>query len=708
MYTLGAYWDNTCFAVQQTSGWGSNVATFQFWVIMPPSPGKGMVTITTNQSDTFTWSGTTNISGATQCFITPKQGSMLGPTGFTGTTGMTGATGRTGPSGMTGFTGSTGPTGRTGSTGSTGPPGGVSYELPDTYIDQSWVRLGWLNTVQDNRLCTIRITTQSAFSTRDIRSVTLLLSSSDTFTFTLGYDGTTQVYCFARLQAPSSWANAVQDFAIEQNSVSLTTYQSYAVWMKMPSIPGKGHYTVLTSSTDTWTPSGATAAARPVSAAIVPTLVTGVTLSKADVGLGNCDNVSDVNKPISSATQVALNAKASLSGATFTGTVGGISKAMVGLGNCDNISDANKPVSTAQAAALGLKANLAGATFTGAISCTNFTASGAVSVPDNSLSIARTSGLQTALDGKVQRYLLPDTTDTQQWCRLGTLTTTQTGRLFRLRILTQSYFGNFYQATLNFASSNGTSTGMGYDGVSPMYCYADLQTSTENWQNGNITGDFAIQQNSQTSFSFWMKMQIYPGSGFFEAITSATDTFVYSGTLASTYPETSAMSPSLSNVTPGMIGLGNLNNTSDLDKPVSTAQAAALGLKANAANPSFTGNLNAANINYSGLLKSTSGSLSATTTLQTFYNFANKRGFLFIEANPPSASSILGYFDNYLGAATNFFSILARNGNSSSSSNLGTANGGTMMMVVSCLTASKDLQVSVTAAATVNWSVMLL
>ena len=145
-----------------------------------------------------------------------------------------------------------------------------------------------------------------------------------------------------------------------------------------------------------------------------------------------------------------------------------------------------------------------------------------------------------------------------------------------------------------------------------------------------------------------------------------------------------------------------------MDKPVSTAQAAALGLKANAANPSFTGNLNAANINYSGLLKSTSGSLSATTTLQTFYNFANKRGFLFIEANPPSASSILGYFDNYLGAATNFFSILARNGNSSSSSNLGTANGGTMMMVVSCLTASKDLQVSVTAAATVNWSVMLL
>lgn len=34
-----------------------------------------------------------------------------------------------------------------------------------------------------------------------------------------------------------------------------------------------------------------------------------VTLAKADVGLGNVDNTSDANKPISTATQTALNAK---------------------------------------------------------------------------------------------------------------------------------------------------------------------------------------------------------------------------------------------------------------------------------------------------------------------------------------------------------------------------------------------------------------
>lgn len=73
---------------------------------------------------------------------------------------------------------------------------------------------------------------------------------------------------------------------------------------------------------------------------------------KGDVGLGNVDNTSDVNKPVSTAQQTALNLKANLASPTFTGIVGGITKAMVGLGNVDNTSDVNKPVSTAQAAAI--------------------------------------------------------------------------------------------------------------------------------------------------------------------------------------------------------------------------------------------------------------------------------------------------------------------------------------------------------------------
>ena len=93
--------------------------------------------------------------------------------------------------------------------------------------------------------------------------------------------------------------------------------------------------------------------------------VAGITATMVNVG--NCDNTSDVNKPVSTATQTQLNLKANLAGPTFTGTVAGITSTMVGLGNCDNTSDANKPVSTAQQTALNLKANLANPTFTGTV-----------------------------------------------------------------------------------------------------------------------------------------------------------------------------------------------------------------------------------------------------------------------------------------------------------------------------------------------------
>jgi citrate lyase gamma subunit len=94
-------------------------------------------------------------------------------------------------------------------------------------------------------------------------------------------------------------------------------------------------------------------------------------LTKSSVGLANVDNTSDANKPVSTATQTALDLKAPLADPTFTGTVSGVTKTHVGLGNVDNTSDANKPVSTATQTALDLKANLANPTFTGTVTSTN-------------------------------------------------------------------------------------------------------------------------------------------------------------------------------------------------------------------------------------------------------------------------------------------------------------------------------------------------
>lgn len=53
----------------------------------------------------------------------------------------------------------------------------------------------------------------------------------------------------------------------------------------------------------------------------------------------------------------SINLKANIESPTFTGTVSGITKAMVGLANVDNTADLDKPVSTATQVALDLKAN---------------------------------------------------------------------------------------------------------------------------------------------------------------------------------------------------------------------------------------------------------------------------------------------------------------------------------------------------------------
>lgn len=94
---------------------------------------------------------------------------------------------------------------------------------------------------------------------------------------------------------------------------------------------------------------------------------TWATHDKSSVGLGNVDNTADTAKPISTATQTALNAKenavtAGTSAQYYRGdkTWQTLNKSAVGLGNVDNTADTAKPVSTAQQSALDLKQNTSG------------------------------------------------------------------------------------------------------------------------------------------------------------------------------------------------------------------------------------------------------------------------------------------------------------------------------------------------------------
>mgnify|MGYP003514000113 FL=1 len=70
-------------------------------------------------------------------------------------------------------------------------------------------------------------------------------------------------------------------------------------------------------------------------------------------------------------TSAAATIYAPIASPTFTGTVGGITKSMVGLGNVDNTSDVNKPVSTATQTALNLKVTASAPSISGTLDCNN-------------------------------------------------------------------------------------------------------------------------------------------------------------------------------------------------------------------------------------------------------------------------------------------------------------------------------------------------
>lgn len=136
--------------------------------------------------------------------------------------------------------------------------------------------------------------------------------------------------------------------------------------------------------------------------------------------ISNINNTSDLDKPISTATQSALNLKANIESPIFTGTVSGITKAMVGLSNIDNTSDINKPISTVTQSALDLKSNIDSPIFTGTVGGITKTMVGLGNVPNtdatNPVNIVQTSSYRfitdtekTTWNGKENALGNPDT-----------------------------------------------------------------------------------------------------------------------------------------------------------------------------------------------------------------------------------------------------------------------------------------------------------
>jgi hypothetical protein len=288
----------------------------------------------------------------------------------------------------------------------------------------------------------------------------------------------------------------------------------------------------------------------------VSELKSSLNLTKTDVGLSNVDNTSDVDKPVSTATQSALDLKADQ---TFLDShilnnlnPHQVTKAQVGLSEVDNTSDADKPISTATQDALDLKANSTDV-YTKVESDANYE-------PKNSniqSHISNTSNPHNVTKSQVGLSNVDNTSDENK----------------PISIAVQTAL-NLKENATNKGALNGYAPLV--DGLIPaLYLPSYVDQVVE------VT-DYALLPN--------------PGEASIIYITlDDHKTYRWSG---STYTEVSPSDVNSVNGHTGIvvltktdIGLDQVENTSDADKPISTATQDALDLKANLADLSLKANV---------------------------------------------------------------------------------------------------------------------
>jgi hypothetical protein len=291
--------------------------------------------------------------------------------------------------------------------------------------------------------------------------------------------------------------------------------------------------------------------------------VSGIT--KSMVGLGSVDNTADTAKPVSTATQTALDLKAPLASPTFTGTVSGVTKSMVGLGNVDNTTDLLKPISTATQTALDLKAD----------------SSAITELAQDAVNTALTAGTgitKTYNDAANTLTVAVDTTAIQ--ARVAGVTDTEIGYLDGVTSAIQT------QLDAKFATANASTTNI-TEGTNLYFTDERAQDAIGSMLGAGLTYNDVANTITVDSSALQLKVANVSDTeiGYLDGVTSAIQTQI--NTKAPIASPT--FTGTVSGITSAMVGLGNVDNTTDASKPVSTSTQTALDLKANLASPTFTG-----------------------------------------------------------------------------------------------------------------------
>ena len=324
---------------------------------------------------------------------------------------------------------------------------------------------------------------------------------------------------------------------------------------------------------------------------------------------------------VTSSIQTQIDAKAPSASPTFTGTVSGVTKTHVGLANVDNTSDANKPVSTATQTALDAKlasssaattyATIASPTFTGAVTLPgapssdlhaatklyvdnitaglNFHQPVRVTTTENiTLSGAQTIDGVSVVAG--DRILVKDqTTQTQNgiyiastgaWSRATDADNTPDGELKGgdFTLVLEGTVGSGY----GYVCSNTSAIIIGTTNITYVAFNAAKAVVAGNGLQETTPGTLSIDSTvTQLRVSGVTDTEI----GYLDGVTSGIQTQIDSKAPSSSPTFTGTVA----GITKSMVGLSNVDNTTDASKPVSTAQQTALDLKANLSGPTFTG-----------------------------------------------------------------------------------------------------------------------
>jgi len=339
-------------------------------------------------------------------------------------------------------------------------------------------------------------------------------------------------------------------------------------------------------------------------------------LTKSSVGLANVDNTSDANKPVSTATQTELDLKAPKASPTFTGTV--VLPAVTAGGSIvpttDNTFDLGSPTKMWKDIYVG-----PGSLYVNGQKVLQ-DESGAIVV---SADINENLGLRTSGSGNIEF----DPTGTGVVNVKGPLVM-EAGANISSADGNGINFSNTVQVDSIASKSTNTDLSLSGNGTGKVYLNDNAEVNGNLVVGGNLTvsgttttvnsetislADNIIDLNSNFTTgtptenagirvirgdSNAVQVRWNEATDKWEFTTNGADYSVIAPTDSPTFTGT------VNGITKSMVGLANVDNTSDASKPVSTAQQTALDLKlasataastyAPIASPTFTGTVTVA------------------------------------------------------------------------------------------------------------------